>query len=441
LEQVVGSGGELLKAFFQQCWADRQEAGGSWDNADRFRGVLVLEDEAAGRHARFSVVSPLVEDGAAAGWRFGVENESAKLNLGALLRWEQRDPDAARRALMNLPGMTTSIADALLDWIDPDSQPRPLGAEADYYRGLGLPYGPRNGVPQCLEELLLVRGVTRGRLFGGEASPGLALPPAGRRAAAERRPSGPASGPPWAALLTGWSAERNETLHGRPRIDLNRPDLAGLHQRLAAVFERPWADFIVLYRQYGPYTGAEPAVATMPAINSSLPAKVTIESPLDLVGAKVRLGSGGPGTATVVASPLPAEPAELREKLPLLVDTAAVTGAPVIEGKINVNLSPRPVLLAVPGIDAALADRILVARAPHGPREDTRRLFPTWLLTEGLVDLPRMKALWPYLTGGGDVVRAHVIGYYDELSASAAAELVIDAASNPPRQIYGKVTK
>ena len=63
-----------------------------------------------------------------------------------------------------------AVADAILDWIDPDDAPRPFGAEADYYQGLAVPYAPRNGVPQCLEELLLVRGVTRDLLFGADAN-------------------------------------------------------------------------------------------------------------------------------------------------------------------------------------------------------------------------------------------------------------------------------
>ena len=60
---------------------------------------------------------------------------------------------------------TLSLHDALpisiLDWIDGDSVPRPLGAEDDYYSGLDPPYGPRHGTIESLEELLLVKGVDR----------------------------------------------------------------------------------------------------------------------------------------------------------------------------------------------------------------------------------------------------------------------------------------
>ena len=69
---------------------------------------------------------------------------------------------------MHLPGMSQSIADAILDWVDRDTTPRQFGAEASYYAGLGVPYGPRNAEPTSLEELLLVRDVTRDMLFGAD---------------------------------------------------------------------------------------------------------------------------------------------------------------------------------------------------------------------------------------------------------------------------------
>ena len=69
---------------------------------------------------------------------------------------------------MQLPGMTEALADALLDWVDTDESPRGFGAEAEYYETLSPPYAPRNGLPECLDELLLVRDVTRQLLYGGD---------------------------------------------------------------------------------------------------------------------------------------------------------------------------------------------------------------------------------------------------------------------------------
>ncbi len=50
-----------------------------------------------------------------------------------------------------------SLADPLLDWRDADDVPRPLGAEAEWYRGARRP-GPRNGPLADAAELRLVRG-------------------------------------------------------------------------------------------------------------------------------------------------------------------------------------------------------------------------------------------------------------------------------------------
>ena len=195
--------------------------------------------DGGGRRGRFSIVAPQFPGAAGQRLRFGLENESARLNLGALLRWDEREPGAAQRALLALPGMTPAIADAILDWIDPDAAPRPQGAEDDYYRGLGVPYGPRNGVPQCLEELLLVRDVTRELVFGSQPDAAALTAPAGDAGGSRPGWAALAADATWAALLTVCSAERNETLDGRPRINVNRPELAELHQQLAEAWSVP----------------------------------------------------------------------------------------------------------------------------------------------------------------------------------------------------------
>jgi len=58
------------------------------------------------------------------------------------------------------------LADAILDWRDPDDLTRTNGAEADDYEAEGLDYKPSDGPFNLLTELLLVRGVT-GELFWG----------------------------------------------------------------------------------------------------------------------------------------------------------------------------------------------------------------------------------------------------------------------------------
>jgi len=65
------------------------------------------------------------------------------------------------------------LLDALADWIDEDDEERHGGAEAAYYQGLSPPYSCRNGPLSTMEELLLVKGMTRAILFGDAEHEGL----------------------------------------------------------------------------------------------------------------------------------------------------------------------------------------------------------------------------------------------------------------------------
>ena len=88
-------------------------------------------------------------------------------NAGQSPDTETQPIDTSGRAmLLKLPGMTIEIADAILDWIDDDDEPREYGAEIDFYSTLTPPYSPQNGPLKTIEELLLVRGITPDMLFG-----------------------------------------------------------------------------------------------------------------------------------------------------------------------------------------------------------------------------------------------------------------------------------
>lgn len=65
------------------------------------------------------------------------------------------------------------IVDAIVDWIDEDDIESDHGAESSYYQTLDQPYSTRNGPLTCIEELLLVRGITPEIFFGTEGNKGL----------------------------------------------------------------------------------------------------------------------------------------------------------------------------------------------------------------------------------------------------------------------------
>jgi general secretion pathway protein K len=62
------------------------------------------------------------------------------------------------------------VSDSILDWIDPDDNPRTAGSESDYYLGLSPPYNAKNAPVDNLDELQLVKGVSRAMYNGGSES-------------------------------------------------------------------------------------------------------------------------------------------------------------------------------------------------------------------------------------------------------------------------------
>jgi general secretion pathway protein K len=97
-------------------------------------------------------------------------DESGKLDINTA-------PELLLRNLLGTLGIegTTldTIVDSILDWKDKDDLHRLNGAESDYYLSLPNPYKAKNSDFETLEELLLVKGVTREILYGDGKKKGL----------------------------------------------------------------------------------------------------------------------------------------------------------------------------------------------------------------------------------------------------------------------------
>jgi general secretion pathway protein K len=76
--------------------------------------------------------------------------------------------------VLNLQGADASaisvVSDSILDWIDPDDNTRPAGAESDYYLGQTPSYYAKNAPMDSIEELLLVKGVTHKMYYNDTVS-------------------------------------------------------------------------------------------------------------------------------------------------------------------------------------------------------------------------------------------------------------------------------
>lgn len=449
------------------------------DNPDLFRAVLVHDEQRAARRGCFSIVVPAQVVHSTRPVRFGLIDESSKLNLNSL-PLEKRHAKLARQMLAGLPGMTPGIADAILDWLDADDVPREFGAESEYYRTLGAPHSTRNGPLQSLDELLLVRGVTRELLFGEDANQDGWLDP--------NENDGDATWPPdnadgvlqhgWISMLTLDSRETNSRPNGQPRINLNQQSMSHLFDELDGAFGKTVAQFVVAYRMNGPLSverdpssdleegdrdaedeaaaarqraraqrgadgegdgreqGTTPEDTERGGMELNRAAVYRIRSLYDLFGVAVQTHVNG--VDSVLESPWSDDPRAIQAVLPELSDTLTTSDAPTIEGRISINHAPREVLSGLLGMTPEVVQAITAAHLDMVGDGRAARDTTAWLLSEGLVDMKRLRLIAPYITTHGDVYRACVVGHSDSPGPQAGIEVVVDASGSVPRVIYNR---
>lgn len=97
-------------------------------------------------------------------------DEAGKLSLNLI------DGQLLRTVFTNLEmedDAVETIADSIVDWRDDDDLHLTNGAESEYYEGLDRPYRAKNAAFDSVEELLLVKGVTRESFYGHDGIPGM----------------------------------------------------------------------------------------------------------------------------------------------------------------------------------------------------------------------------------------------------------------------------
>jgi type II secretory pathway component PulK len=417
-----------------------------FDAPDAFSGILVQPSENARAQGRFSVIAPLSPDEASGGGqtlRYGVTDEAGKINLNTLLALDSSGKTAHDMLLkMGLPNLTEDVVNAILDWIDPDEEPRANGAESSYYSTQTPAYRCKNGPLDSLEELLLVRGVTAEHLFGNDRNRNGLLDP-------EEGTSNGTLDRGWSAYFTVYGREQNIDSEGKPRIYVNDADLATLYQKLGEAVGTDLAKFILAYRIYGSGSsggGTGGSGGTLPA--SQIPpdalklqggkARQSIASIYELITATVSIPSQNPrDPATRYASPLANRGAQ-RMLLPELLDKVTTVRDTELPGRINVNTAPRAVLAALPGLRDADVQTILARRPLGGGADPSDPIYqtPAWLLTEANLPPDTLRTLERYITARSQVYRVQVLGYFDGGGPASRLEAVIDTNNGRPRIVY-----
>ncbi len=445
------SGVEMSIWFLTQDADSQQTFGGHYDNAGYFSNRIVGEAADGLDPGRFTISTPAYDDdGARAADRYGLVDESGKINLNAILAADDAVENGGRDLLVAALGdigMKDYLADRILDFIDPDDQPREQGAEANSYTKIK----PKNGPLESLEELLLVDGVDWRLLFGADLNRNGRIDPDEQDGAlyddlGEQGQRG------WSGFLTIHSAEKNLNPDGEPKIDLNNNDMEALYEELSAAFDAEWATYIVAYRQNGAATGDVSGMSPQTrtgGLDFEQTGRARLTTVLDLVGVNVSATTfKGEEQAVLLKSPFPdpAKDSSGGAALAKLLDYAAVNTAPVIGGRINVNEAPKVVLQALPGLSEARRDEIvnaiLTQRDPTVTGSQSPYRHETWLLERRIVTLDEMKLLMPFVCAGGAIYRADVLGYFDAeasgqiVGPSVRLEVVIDATRDKPRLLF-----
>jgi general secretion pathway protein K len=116
-----------------------------------------------------------------ASFKLLIEDEGGRISINRLVNGNIYNPLIRDFLLRLLTGpyfrmeqiKAAELLDAIKDWIDADDEVTGAGAEGAFYARLEKPYAVKNAPLDCIEELLMVKGVTRDLFYGTAESPGL----------------------------------------------------------------------------------------------------------------------------------------------------------------------------------------------------------------------------------------------------------------------------
>ncbi|TWU46007.1 hypothetical protein Q31b_11850 [Novipirellula aureliae] len=463
---------DALRVSIQQPRGGR--IGWHHNSPESFAGIEIEEGEWADTDDStsvwsFSVISPFSVSGAsstqtdptsieqAKTWRFGLSNESAKLNLAVLNEWEKAVPGQARKSLMNLPEMEASMADAIMRAYRIKDTGKASDRRLSDRIGAFATEGAAGSGNSLRSSDNSANGLARSWAWhwtGGDwdhnyqlDSLELALQSASlsangfdayddlpRYSSGSRQALSPIAPVAWRDFVTFDSGQRNETLTGSPRVFLNGNDLQKLHQDLMAVWTADQANFVIAYRQYGGTTSGSAGsnITTISAAewppDFSVPAGVWISSSLELVGATVAIPQ--PENKVLrIRSPFSDDFGDRSDYLRALVDDVTVRPERVIDGQVDVNEAPREVLLGVPWMTPEAVAQIIERRS-SATGTDASRDTIAWLLIENVVDLPTFKQLQPWITVGGDCYHAQIVSFRDRQTPMFRCTATLDARTS-----------
>lgn len=296
-----------------------------------------LDEMREAAEGEFADATYLVSHTGPNGEVLGAQDAHSRLNINRL----------SAEQLTNLdPLMLEDAVASVLDWIDPDDEANPLGAEVGYYGALPNPYEPRNAVMRTIGELEQVVGAGTDDTRGEDWNQNGLLDP--------NEDDGDASFPPdnadgqldagWSGVLTASSVDGGTTPSGNEPLDLTTASTGEVTSRLGV--DSSQGDVIVKWAT----EGENPQMSDF--IRRRLnQLEDTLNAQNEVRGRRSRT------------------PALEVEQLGKLLDECVMGtadadrfGAGDIPGKLNVNTAAPETLEMIPEIGVTLADAIVSDR-------------------------------------------------------------------------------
>ncbi len=114
-------------------------------------------------------------------FEFKVSDYSGRIQINKLVKEDGKNYNDDQKGLLTRflksfgieDEEADNIVDAIKDWIDADNEVTRFGAENAYYQALDKPYSCKNAPIEFLEELLLIRGISKELFYGTEEKPGI----------------------------------------------------------------------------------------------------------------------------------------------------------------------------------------------------------------------------------------------------------------------------
>lgn len=416
-----------------------------------------LQPLSPSREAGFWIISNRTEQ--AGSIRYGLANESSKLNINGLAL-DLANVQTSRQRLMQLPKMTPQIADAILDWVDPDDSQRPSGAERNWYSAAQASRLPAQRPLKELSELLFVRGVTTQLLYGEDTNANGLLDDC-ENDGAITLPLDNADGHldrGWSEFLTVVGVESNYRDDGRLKVHLNETNLTKLYDQLLPELGQAATLFIIALRLEGPrqqgavlrdseqtekdermrslqqrlrdqldresVSGPARRAESRGGLDLTAQPTFVIQSMADLIGCEVLTIVDG--QQELLKSPWSVS--QIETAMAKLEAVCTTMPGQQLTHRINLREAPETVLRTIPGIDVNKAHTIAARRSALG-----RRASVGWLVTDGLLTLEQLRAVAPFATMGGDVWSGSSIGTALHSASLSAVHFTIDASLPEPR--------